>query len=90
MKKSINRPFINPYYSKFQTSPSASDGVLTLTASYVEYTAKEKVKSSEYSLGNLIAIGAVDNLRYVSMSINSDMNFVDDFSRTIQSVSSDV
>lgn len=81
----IVRP-ISPYYSKFQRTTNVVDGVLSSQISSVEYSCIEEVYSSEFSLGNLIAIGADKGLSYVSMSVNSDMNFVDEFAKSYQTI----
>lgn len=81
---------ISPYYSKFQRTTSVVDGVLCSQSFSVEYSAIEDVYSSEFSLGNLIAIGADKGLTYMSMSVNSDMNFVDNFAKSYQNITQDV
>lgn len=86
----VNHVSISPFYNKFQRVPSESDGVLTSKGEFVSYSAIEKVYSSEFSLGNLIAIGAAGNLSYVSMSVNSDMNFVDEFALSYNQLKTDV
>lgn len=86
----INRVHISPFYTKYSRVPSSKDGILCNSSQFVEYSAKETIYSSEFSLGNLIAIGAAGNLQYVSMSVNSDMNFVDSFATSYDSLKSDV
>lgn len=78
---------ISPFYTKFQRVPVAKDGVMCFDSQFVEYSAKEDITSLDYSLGNLISIGADKSLTYVSMSVNSDMNFVDDFAKSYSNVS---
>lgn len=86
VRGSIKHVFIKPNYSKFSRVPVERDGVLLTGNQFVEYSACEKVNSSEFSLGNLIAIGATSTLQYVSMSTTSEMNFVDSFASSYSSI----
>lgn len=82
----IEHAFISPFYSKLSRVESVSNDVLKTSVQFVEYGVVDNVKSSEFSLGNLIAIGADKSLTYVSMSLNSDMNFVDRFAESYNSI----
>lgn len=79
-----HRPF-RVGYSKLTPVESTKGDVLSVECVYKETSNAEsisKFRSADFSLGNLIAIGAFGGLSYVSMSLNSDMNFVDEFAKT--------
>lgn len=78
----IEHAVISPFYSKLSRVPSVQGDVFSTSVEFVEYGVVDNVKSTEFSLGNLIAIGADKSLTYVSMSLNSDMNFVDRFAES--------
>lgn len=80
----IEHVVISPYYSKLARVEKVDNGVITSSHQFVEYGVVDSVKSSEFSLGNLIAVGADGALQYVSMSLNSDMNFVDEFAKSYE------
>lgn len=80
----VHRP-IRSSYSRLTPCETENNGVLSKSCVYKECDNAEsisKFKSSDFSLGNLMAIGAYGGLSYVSMSLNSDMNFVDEFAKT--------
>ena len=79
-----HRP-IRPSYSRLTPCEVEDNGVLSKGCVYKECdnaVSISKFKSEDFSLGNLISIGAYGGLSYVSMSLNSDMNFVDEFAKT--------
>lgn len=78
------RPF-RTSYSRLTPVETQKDGVLSRSCVYQEFDSAvelSKYRSSDFSLSNLIAIGSFGGLSYVSMSLNSDLDFVDQFAQS--------
>lgn len=79
----VTRPIFT-CYSRLTPKDSVENGVLSHYCVFEEFDTKDlypELKSSEYSIGNLIAVGSFTNTTYVPLSLDHDMNFVDQLSK---------
>ena len=75
-----------PSYKKLTLVDNVRNGVMCKGVEYVVYNVVDdlsKYRVEDFSLGNLIAVGAIDKLQPTVMSVSSDMTFVDNFERAV-------
>lgn len=79
-------------YHCLESVQSVKDGVLRVTSTMVvRDPARDNAefKSTDFSIGNIIAVGATDMLKPCFVSKDSDMNYVDQFENLIQTANND-
>lgn len=81
---------IKPSYKKLNPTPSIVDGQLVRETEFVEFNpVKENVNFlyTDFSIGNLLAVGALGNMKPVSVHSITDFTFVDSFAKSVSDVS---
>lgn len=81
-------PFCRPAYTKLSTSDNVVNGVLSRQSKFVESSVADtfgKLKSSDFSIGNYIALGVVDRLKSAVFA-NHDIDSVTNAIESVLSV----
>lgn len=81
--------FIDPKTSLLLPVESTVDGVVTRSVDFKVVNPVEdnaKFRFTDFNLANLIAVGAYGQLTPVVMTNNSDVTFVDQFTKSISSI----
>lgn len=75
-------PEISPRFTRLESSDNVANGVISKTSEMKIVDNSEllgHLSSSDFSLSNLIAVGAFDRLKTTYVSSMSDMNIADKF-----------